>query len=60
MTFSPEVILQTVMTAVLLACGGAIWKTSLAIAGMTAAFKAHEKLDDERHATLVAALTERR
>jgi hypothetical protein len=47
-----EMILQAVMTAILLATGTAVWKSTVALAQLSAEIRAHDKLDEVRFSAL--------
>lgn len=47
-----DVILQTIMTAVLLATGTAVWRATVTLAQLGAEIRAHDKLDEVRFTAL--------
>jgi chaperone required for assembly of F1-ATPase len=53
-----SVILQSLIVAVLIGTGKLVWQTSIAIAELTAEFRAHTKSCDQAHAETRQALKE--
>jgi hypothetical protein len=47
-----EVILQSIMTAILLATGAAVWRSTVTLARLSAELGAHDKLDEVRFTAL--------